>query len=121
MIVKRGSLPATPHTEFYALPGVMALEEIHGASVFSVAYSRQIPLRRYPTEQVRPPVSAGDSMVPVSPKDLPLQPFHIKTGRVPYEGDYLARASRCSSGLPRRSPSQARQVDGGLLPQRRRP
>ena len=89
MIVKRGSLPATPHTEFYALPGVLALEEIHGASGFSGAYSRKMHVRRYPTEQVRPPVSAGDSMVPVSPKDLPLQPFHIKTGRVPYEGDYL--------------------------------
>ena len=40
LIAKRGIVPPTPHTEFYALPGVLAREEINGSFGFSGAWSR---------------------------------------------------------------------------------
>ena len=56
MIVKQGKIPQTPHTEFYAIPDVLALEEIHGSYGFNGPYTRKIHLRSYPTEQCKPPV-----------------------------------------------------------------
>ena len=49
MIVKKGTLPPTPHTEFYAMPDVLAREEIHGSYGFSGAWSRKVHVRYYPT------------------------------------------------------------------------
>lgn len=90
LILKRGRLPATPHTEFYALKGILSLEEIHGSYGFSGAYSRKMHLRSYPTEQVRPPRAAGFDLTPrPAPGAGVLQPFHIQTGRVPYGGDFV--------------------------------
>ncbi len=89
MIVKRGQVPKVPHTEFYAKPGVLALEEIHGTYGFSGAYSRKMHVRRYPTEQVKPPKPAGFNLSCSEPTGLPLQPFHLRTARFPYGGDVL--------------------------------
>src|SRR5208283_3663228 len=84
LIIKRGRVPKTPHTEFYAKEGVLALEEIHGSYGFSGAHSRKMHVRRYPTEQIKPPRAAGFDLKPALPAKLPLQPFHIKTGRIPF-------------------------------------
>lgn len=89
MVVRRGDVPKVPHTEFYALEGVLALEEIHGAYGFSGAYSRKMHVRRYPTEQVKAPRAAGLSLQPELAAQVPLQPFHIRTGRIPYGGDVM--------------------------------
>ncbi len=90
LILKRGKLPATPHTEFYATAGSLALEEIHGSFGFSGAYSRKLHLRRYPTEQNRPPRKAGFDLAPRRPAGADvLQPYHIRTGRIPFGGDFV--------------------------------
>ena len=89
LIVKRGAVPKTPHTEFYAEEGVLSMEEIHGSYGFSGAYARKIHVRRYPTIQAIPPRPAGVHLKPVAPRDIPLQPFHILTGRIPYGGDFV--------------------------------
>ena len=94
VILKRGKVPAAPHTEFYAKDGVLALEEIHGSYGFSGAYARKLHVRSYPTEQVRPPARAGFSLAPkAAPQAAVLQPYHFRTGRIPYGGDFL-RARR---------------------------
>lgn len=90
MIVKRGALPTTPHTEYYAIPGVLALEEIHGSFGFSGAWSRKLHVRSYPTEQVEPPTRADFDFVPQVPAEAEvLQPFLIQTGEMPFGGDAL--------------------------------
>lgn len=89
LILRRGELPATPHTEFYAKTGVLALEEIHGCYGFSGAWSRKMHSRRYPTVQALPPARAAFDLKPKPATELPLQPFHIRTGRLPYRGDFL--------------------------------
>jgi homogentisate 1,2-dioxygenase len=89
LILKRGRLPATPHTEFYAIPGVLALEEIHGSYGFSGAYARKMHLRSYPTEQVKAPKKADFRLSPKRAGEAAvLQPYHIRTGRMPYGGDF---------------------------------
>lgn len=88
LIVKRGLVPKTPHTEFYAKPGVLSLEEIHGVYGFSGAYARKMHVRRYPTEQVRPPVRSTLDLRPQPTDELPLQPYHIRAGRIPYGEDF---------------------------------
>lgn len=88
MIVKKGTLPATPHTEFHAIPNVLAREEIHGSYGFSGAWSRKLHVRHYPTEQVKPPQRGDFDLVPQFPPEADiLQPYHIRTGRIPFEGD----------------------------------
>ena len=94
MIVKRGTLPATPHTEFYAIPEVLALEEIHGSFGFSGPWSRKMHVRSYPTEQVKAPIKGDFDFVPVAPSEAQvLQPYLIQTARMPVGGDAL-RARR---------------------------
>ena len=88
LIVKRGEVPRTPHTEFYGRDGILALEEIHGSKGFSGAFSRKMHLRRYPTVQSRPPKLLPWSLAPKPAPALPLQPFHLKTGALPCRGDY---------------------------------
>jgi len=89
-IAKQGVLPPTPHTEFYAVPGVLALEEIHGSYGFSGAWSRKIHVRSYPTEQVRPPRAGDFTLEPAFPDGAELlQPYHIRTGKIPREGDAI--------------------------------
>jgi homogentisate 1,2-dioxygenase len=68
---------------------VLALEEIHGTYGFSGAWSRKMHVRRYPTEQVKAPRSESFNLIPAAVKNLPLQPYHIRTARVPYGGDFL--------------------------------
>lgn len=87
LIVKRGKLPSTPHTEFYHRAGILSLEEIHGVYGFSGAFARKMHLRSYPTEQAAPPQKAGYDLVPKPAKDTLLQPYHIPTHKMPYEGD----------------------------------
>ncbi len=89
LILKRGQLPKTPHTEFYAKPGILALEEIHGSYGFSGAYSRKMHVRRYPTEIVAPPAPAAFNLSPKPARKAPLQPYHIRTARLPYGGDFV--------------------------------
>lgn len=94
VIVTRGQVPKTPHTEFYAKKEVLALEEIHGSYGFSGAYSRKMHVRSYPTVQSKPPrLERRLDLRPALAEGLPLQPFHIKTGRIPYGGDFT-RARR---------------------------
>ena len=89
LIAKKGRVPKTPHTEFYSKPGVLALEEIHGAYGFSGAWSRKMHLRRYPTEQAKAPQRSTIDLRPAPADDLPLQPFHIRAGRIPYGEDHV--------------------------------
>ncbi|MBI3551666.1 MAG: homogentisate 1,2-dioxygenase [Elusimicrobia bacterium] len=89
LIVRRGAVPKVPHTEFYAKPGVLALEEIHGSYGFSGAYSRKMHVRRYPTEQVQAPAPGGSNLRCEPPKNVPLQPFHLRTSRLGGRGDFL--------------------------------
>lgn len=88
VIVTRGKVPKVPHTEFYAKEGVLALEEIHGVLGFSGPYSRKMHVRRYPTEQVAPPEKADFDLKAVVPAELPLQPFHLRTGRAKAGSDF---------------------------------
>lgn len=88
LIVKKGDLPKTPHTEFYFKKDVLALEEIHGAYGFSGAYSRKMHVRRYPTEQSAEPEIADFQLKAEAVQNLPLQPFHVKTGQIPTIGDF---------------------------------
>src|SRR5881628_1393981 len=91
MIVRKGTLPSTPHTEFYAIPNVLAREEMHGSYGFSGAWSRKLHVRFYPTEQVKPPRKGEFDLVPEFPAEADvLQPYHIFTGRIPFEGDALS-------------------------------
>src|SRR5207249_4988024 len=69
LIVKKGTVPPTPHTEFYAIPKVLTREEIHGSYGFSGAWSRKVHVRSYPTEQVKPPRKADFSLAPDFPPE----------------------------------------------------
>jgi homogentisate 1,2-dioxygenase len=111
LIVKRGMVPPTPHTEFYVTPGVLALEEIHGSYGFSGAWSRKIHVRSYPTEQVRPPGRGDFSLEPEFPEQADiLQPYHIWTGRVPFENDAIRGRKPIVHG-PRTSISVSKPVE----------
>ncbi len=111
LIVRRGRVPDVPHTEFYAKDGVLALEEIHGCYGFSGAYSRKMHVRRYPTVQAAAPRLAGFDLKPKPAPEHPLQPFHIRTGRMAYGGDFFrartvllsGRTTRISVAKPARS------------------
>lgn len=92
LIVKRGSVPQTPHTEFYAKAQngseAFTLEEIHGSYGFSGPFSRKVHLRSYPTEQVKPPKKGNFNLTlsPAPGSDL-LEPYHLLTGKIAYGGD----------------------------------
>jgi len=87
IILKRGTIPPTPHTEFRSKRGALALEEIHGTYGFSGAWARKLHKRSYPTEVSAPPRAGDFSLAPKPAKDGNLQPFHIETARMPYAGD----------------------------------
>lgn len=89
VILTRGRLPPVPHTEFYAKPGVLSLEEIHGSYGFSGPHSRKMHVRSYPTVQAAPP-RPGDFRLSARPAaERTLQPYHIRTGAMPYAGDFV--------------------------------
>ena len=90
MIVKRGKLPSTPHTEYYVIPNVLSLEEIHGTYGFNGPYTRKIHLRSYPTEQIKPPKKGEFNLSVKSVSDDILQPYHILTGTMPHEGNAIS-------------------------------
>lgn len=95
VIIKRGSLPATPHTEFRAKPDAFSLEEIHGCYGFSGPWSRKMHLRSYPSEQTAKPQKADfDFRAERAPEADILQPYLIQTSAIPYGGDAL-RARNC--------------------------
>ena len=99
LIAKRGILPPTPHTEFYAIPSVLALEEIHGSYGFSGPWSRKIHVRSYPTEQVKPPARGEFDLTPTFPPEADLlQPHHIRTGRMPFGQDAVRGRKTIVSG-----------------------
>ncbi len=111
LIAKRGTVPPTPHTEFYAIPGVLALEEIHGSYGFSGPWSRKIHVREYPTEQVKPPRRGDFDLSPAFPAEADLlQPHHIRTGRMPSEKDAVRGRRPIVSG-PRTSLSISKPVE----------
>ncbi len=89
LIVKRGSLPKTPHTEFI-YKGNFTLEEIHGSQGFSGPFSRKVHLKSYPTEQVKAPRKANFGFAP-KPYDVSalLQPHLVQTKDMPVGGDAL--------------------------------
>ncbi len=86
LIVKRGDVPKTPHTEFYGRKNVLSLEEIHGTYGFSGAFSRKMHLCRYPTIQVEKPKLLPLSLSSPVLQNVPLSPYHILTGKIPYHG-----------------------------------
>lgn len=86
-IIKKGDLPKTPHTEHYAIPGVLALEEIHGSLGFSGPYTRKLHVRKYPTVQIKPPVKALFRLTLKPLLSEVLQPYLITTAEIPYEKD----------------------------------
>src|SRR5207247_9320834 len=91
MIVRKGTVPSTPHNEFYAIPSVLAREEIHGSYGFSGAWSRKLHVRFYPTEQVKSPRKGDFALVTEFPPEADvLQPYHIFTGRIPFAGEALS-------------------------------
>jgi homogentisate 1,2-dioxygenase len=91
LIVRRGTLPRTPHTEFYYKPNVLALEEIHGSLGFGGLWTRKMHVRSYPTEQVRAPGTAEFDFVCRTPPEAEkvLQPYLIQTADMPSGGDAL--------------------------------
>lgn len=88
MILKRGQVPPTPHTEF-RVNGTFTLEEIHGTYGFSGPHSRKVHLRSYPTEQVKAPRKGDFELLCEPAQDQTLQPYHLRTGRVPFGGDAI--------------------------------
>ena len=111
-IVRRGSLPSTPHTEHYALPGVLSLEEIHGSYGFSGPWSRKLHVRRYPTEVKYRPERASFSFPRDSaPEDRPLEPYLIHTEAIPFAGDALT-ARQCLITGPHTSFSVLKPTSG---------
>lgn len=89
LIVRRGRVPATPHTEF-RFDSRFTLEEIHGSFGFSGPYSRKVHLRRYPTVQARPPRLGDFNLTPSVPRaKLALQPYHIRSSRIPFFSDAI--------------------------------
>lgn len=109
LIVKRGSLPRTPHTEFYGRPGVLALEEIHGTYGFSGAYSRKMHLRRYPTVQVEAPKIIALKLSSPVLQNAPLSPYHVLSGEIPY-ASYFGRSRICLFKGPTASVSVSKPV-----------
>ncbi|MEZ4815162.1 MAG: homogentisate 1,2-dioxygenase [Bdellovibrionota bacterium] len=89
VIAKRGSLPTTPHTEFYFIPGVLALEEIHGSYGFGGPWARKMHVRKYPTEVKNEPKIAEFNFIPKEREEKSLQPYLIHSADIPYEGDAL--------------------------------
>lgn len=90
LIITRGTIPTTPHTEQRNADGSLALESIHGSYGFSGPWSRRLHLRSYPTEQVAPPTRADfDFVVGAAPEVDCLQPFMIQTSEMPTGGDAL--------------------------------
>lgn len=89
MILKKGRLPVTPHTEYYGIPNVLSLEEIHGTYGFNGPYTRKMHLRSYPTEQIKPPVKGEFDLAVKAASDETLQPYHILTGNITHEGDLI--------------------------------
>ncbi len=88
-ILKKGNIPATPHTEHYSIPNVLALEEIHGSYGFNGPYTRKLHVRSYPTEQSKPPKVADFSLSSKVASDKALQPYHILTQNIPFENDFV--------------------------------
>lgn len=89
LIVKRGTIPKTPHTEFYVLPDVLALEEIHGSYGFSGPWSRKLHVRNYPTQIVKEPKLANFSFKVELADEAPFQPYLIHTINIPPTGTFL--------------------------------
>lgn len=94
LIAKRGSIPQTPHTEFYFKDGVLALEEVHGTYGFSGAWARKMHVRSYPTCLKQAPELASFSFHVVSAAQqggvpMPLQPQLIQTDQVDLQPDCL--------------------------------
>src|SRR3989442_7400125 len=111
MIVRKGTVPSTPHTEFYAIPNVLAREEIHGSYGFSGAWSRKLHVRFYPTEQVKAPTKGAFDLVSEFPPEADvLQPYHIFTGRIPFEGHTLSSRKPIVHG-PRTSISVSKPIE----------
>ncbi len=94
LIIKRGDVPKTPHTEFYGRKFFLSLEEIHGTYGFSGAFSRKMHLRRYPTVQMEMPKLLSLSLTSPILQKAPLSPYHILTGKIPYQGT-IERSRHC--------------------------
>lgn len=90
VILTRGRVPRTPHTEFYSEPDVLALEEIHGTAGFSGPWSRKYHYRKYPTQQIQQPHRLPLDLRPQPMPHQPLQPWHLRTGRLKAHGDMIS-------------------------------
>ena len=99
VIIKKGNLPKTPHTEFYAIPDVLSLEEIHGTYGFSGPHTRKLHIRSYPTEQSKPPQKADFNLLLELASDFLLQPFHILGSKLPTGGNAFTSRKPLLYGL----------------------
>ncbi|MEK7390479.1 MAG: homogentisate 1,2-dioxygenase [Elusimicrobiota bacterium] len=90
IILTRGRVPKTPHTEFYSEPEILALEEIHGVAGFSGDWSRKYHYRKYPTQQIREPHRLPLDLRPQGLPPQPLQPWHLRTNRLKAHGDMIS-------------------------------
>jgi len=85
IIVKKGTLPQTPHTEFRNKDGSLALEEIHGSQGFDGPWTRKLHYSAYPTLQSKAPVGADFSYVPeIAEEAQVLQPYLLHSSKIPY-------------------------------------
>ncbi len=89
VIVKKGNIPKTPHAEFYAIPDVLSLEEIHGTYGFSGPHSRKMHVRSYPTEYSKEPINESFNLLLKQPINDILQPYHIIAADIPFEGNSI--------------------------------
>src|SRR4051812_12298686 len=93
LIVKKGTLPTTPHTEFRFIQGGLALEEIHGSYGFGGPWARKMHVRKYPTEVKEEHQLAEFHFKPEAIENKGLQPFLIHTADIPYSSDALMARS----------------------------
>ncbi|MEK7383266.1 MAG: homogentisate 1,2-dioxygenase [Elusimicrobiota bacterium] len=90
MSVTRGRVPRTLHAEIFSEPGVLSLEEIHGASGGAGEWSRKYHYRKHPVHQIRDPHKLSLDLRPQALPPLALQSWRLRAGRLKAHGDVIA-------------------------------
>ena len=85
-----GRVPRSLHAQHYSEPGVAAREEIHRSSGTSRDWSRKYHYRHFPTRQIRDPHKLTLDLRPQLLPPQPLQPWHLRAGRIKPHGDVVS-------------------------------
>ena len=85
-----GRVPRSLHAEHYSEPGVAAREEIHSSAGIGGDSSRKYHYRHFPTRQIRDPHKLPLDLRPQPLSPLPLQPWHLRAGRIKPHGDVVS-------------------------------